>query len=209
LYNIRERSMSEDSEKTKKLLTLRSKLEKRIEGLKSELEELQSMLDTLNSVLLEKGFKRAEFAKESTKPEAAPPSRRETLAEPELSYPQPLPEVETSVPLTTATGEPLATLYVSEDTLRVSPAADKSFNVNTPPFMSFLVERVFMKMQERDNELARAGQLLPDQIFSYNIVRQGDTIQEIIIRNVDAERLRELKSSIRWTLQKMYEKIRS
>ena len=201
--------MSEDSEKTKKLVTLKTKLEKRIEGLKSELEELQSMLDTLNSILLEKGFRRAEIAKESTKAEAAPPSKEETLAEPEPSYAQPSPEAESPVSLTTATGEPLATLYVSEDLLRVSPATDKGFNVNIPPFMSFLVERVFMKMQERDNELARAGQLAPDQIFSYNIIREGDTIQEIIIRNVDPDRLRELKSSIRWTLEKMYEKIRS
>lgn len=199
--------MSEDSEKTKKLVTLKTKLEKRIEGLKSELEELQSMLDALNSILLEKGFKRAEIAKESTK--AAPPSKKETLAEPEPLRPQPSLEAESPVFLITATGEPLATLYVSEDSLRVLPAADKGFNVNIPPFMSFLVERVFMKMQERDNELARAGQLAPDQIFSYNIVREGDTIQEIIIRNADPDRLRELKSSIRWTLEKMYEKIRS
>ena len=199
--------MSEGSEKTKKIVTLKMKLEKRIEGLKSELEELQSMLDALNSILLEKGFKRAEIAKESTK--AAPPSKKETLAEPESLHPQPSLEAESPVFLITATGEPLATLYVSEDSLRVLPAADKGFNVNMPPFMSFLVERVFMKMQERDNELARAGQLAPDQIFSYNIIREGDTIQEIIIRNVDPDRLRELKSSIRWTLEKMYEKIRS
>jgi hypothetical protein len=30
-----------------------------------------------------------------------------------------------------------------------------------------------------------------------------------VIRNVDEERLRELKSSIRWTLEKMYEKTRN
>jgi len=40
-------------------------------------------------------------------------------------------------------------------------------------------------------------------------VREGDLIREIIIRNVDDERLKELKSSIRWTLDKMYEKIKS
>jgi hypothetical protein len=198
--------MSEDSEKTKKLVTLKTKLEKRIEGLKSELEELQSMLDSVNSILLEKGFKRAEITKESRKAEAAPPSEKEALAKPEPSYAQPSSETESPASLTTATGEPLATLYVCEDLLRVSPATDKVFNVNTPPFMAFLVERVFMKMQERDNELARAGQLAPDRIFSYNIVREGDTIQEIIIRNVDPDRIRELKSSIRWTLEKMYEK---
>jgi hypothetical protein len=64
-------------------------------------------------------------------------------------------------------------------------------------------------MQEKDNELARTGQLTPNKIFSYNIIQDGDIVREITIRNVDAERLRELKSSIRWTLEKMYEKMTS
>jgi di/tripeptidase len=64
-------------------------------------------------------------------------------------------------------------------------------------------------MQERDSELVRAGQLEPDLVFSYNIVREGDAINEIVIRNFDDDRLRELKSSIRWTFEKMYEKMKS
>jgi hypothetical protein len=55
----------------------------------------------------------------------------------------------------------------------------------------------------------RRGQLTPDKMFAYNIVREGDLLREIVIRNADEERLRELKSSIRWTLEKMYEKTRS
>jgi hypothetical protein len=66
-----------------------------------------------------------------------------------------------------------------------------------------------MKMQERDNELVRAGQLPPDSSLSYSIVREGDLIREICVRNVDSERLRDLKSSIRWTLEKMYEKTKA
>ena len=85
-------------------------------------------------------------------------------------------------------------------------AEDKNFNINTPPFTQFLVERVLAKMQEKDSELARTGQLTTDKIFSYNIVQEGDIIHEIVIKNSDANRLRELKSSIRWTLEKMYEK---
>jgi hypothetical protein len=68
---------------------------------------------------------------------------------------------------------------------------------------------VLAKMQEKDNELVRMGQLTTDKMFAYNIVREGDLLREIVIRNVDEERLRELKSSIRWTLEKMYEKTRS
>jgi hypothetical protein len=46
-------------------------------------------------------------------------------------------------------------------------------------------------------------------MFAYNIVREGDLLKELVIKNVDEERLRELKSSIRWTLEKMYEKMKS
>ena len=64
-------------------------------------------------------------------------------------------------------------------------------------------------MQEKDRELVRIGQLASDKMFAYNIVREGDLIREILIRNVDAARLKELRSSIRWTLEKMYEKTKS
>jgi hypothetical protein len=64
-------------------------------------------------------------------------------------------------------------------------------------------------MQEKDSELTKNGQLAPEQMFSYEILRDGDNIKEIFVRNLDAERLKELKSSIRWTLEKMYEKIRN
>jgi len=72
-----------------------------------------------------------------------------------------------------------------------------------------LIERVFMKMQEKDREAARQGVITPDKIFSYSIVKEGDVIREIIIRNVNEERIRDLKSSIRWTLEKMFEKLKT
>jgi hypothetical protein len=64
-------------------------------------------------------------------------------------------------------------------------------------------------MQERDNELVRIGQIAADRVFSYNIIQEDGIIQEIEITNVDQDRLRELRSSIRWTLEKMYEKTRT
>ncbi len=198
--------MSQDSEKIKRLVSFKQKLEKRVEELESELKELQATLEALNFILLEKGFKRAEITKSPTEIEALLPKEEVTV---EPSPPQPPTEYESVIPLKTVTGELLATLHVSEDSLRVVPAEDKSFNVNTPPFTPFLVERVFAKMQEKDNELARTGQIAPEKIFCYNIVREGEVIREITIKHVDQDRLRELKSSIRWTLEKMYEKLKS
>jgi hypothetical protein len=118
-------------------------------------------------------------------------------------------EPESVIPLKTMNDEPLAIIYVDKQALHVLPDESKNFSVNTPPFSHFLVERVLAKMQEKDNELVRMGQLTADKMFAYNIVREGDLLREIIIRNADEERLRELKSSIRWTLEKMYEKTRN
>ena len=195
--------MSEDAEKIKRLVSFKKNLEEKVEALESELKELQTMLETVNSVLLEKGFRRAEMKKEPTA--EILPQKEEVKAEPAAS-PQ-FTEHESVVPLKTFNDELLATLYVSENSLRVVPAEDKSFSFSTPPFTQFLIEKVFLKMQEKDNELIHSGKLIPDKIFCYDIVRDGDVIREIVIRNFDADRLRELKSSIRWTLEKMYEKM--
>ena len=199
------RRMSEDAEKIKRLVSFKKNLEEKVEALESELKELQTMLETVNSVLLEKGFRHAEMKKEPAA--EILPQKEEVRAEPSAS-PQ-FTEHESVVPLKTFNDELLATLYVSENSLRVVPAEDKRFSFSTPPFTQFLVEKVFLKMQERDNELIRTGQLVPDKTFCYDIIRDGDTIREITIRNFDADRLRELKSSIRWTLEKMYEKMKA
>ena len=198
--------MSQDSEKIKRLVSFKRKLEERVGVLESELKDIQATIDALNFILLEKGFKRAEITKPSAEVEAPLP-KEEVTVEPSPSLPQ--AEYENVTPLKTVTGELLATLHVGEDSLRVVPAEDKNFDVNTPPFTPFLVERVFAKMQEKDNELARTEQMAPERIFCYNIVRDGDVIREITIKHVDQDRLRELKSSIRWTLEKMYEKMKS
>ena len=60
--------------------------------------------------------------------------------------------------------------------------------------------------QDKDNELVKTGQLTSDKKFAYDIVSEGDLLREIVLKNVDEDRLKELKSSIRWTLEKMYEK---
>jgi len=182
-----------EEEKIKKIVELRGQLEKRVENMETELEGLRVLLGLIDETLLEKGFKRAEIAK----PVPTPP---ETVPQP------PAIGHERSIPLKTVAGDLLANLYIEEDSMRIALAEDKSFDVNTPPFTSFLVERVLAKMQERDREAASTGEITPDKILSYNIVRDGDLIREITIRNIRPERLQELKSSIRWTLEKMYEK---
>lgn len=198
--------MSEEAEKIKKIVAFKQRIEGRVEELESELKELRAILEIVNELLLQKSFKRVEIAKKPTEFEETFLSEEEVTAEPVFS--QPIEEYESITPLKTVTGELLANLYVRDDSLRVVPAEDKHFDVNTPPFTHFLVERVLEKMQEKDNELVRSGQLQPDKSFYYNVIQEGDRICEIIIKNAGQNRLKELKSSIRWTFEKMYEKMK-
>jgi hypothetical protein len=207
--------MSQDQEKMKALISFKKRLEERLVQLEAETKELQATLDTVNSIMLDKGFRRGDIKEVA----ASPPMPKEVvLPKHEIEVPVETkpsagalspPEPESVIPLKTMTDEPLAIIYFDKQSIHVLPDESKNFTVNTPPFMNFLVEKIFAKMQEKDAELARTGQLARDKMFSYNIVREEDLIREIIIKNVDDERLKELKSSIRWTLEKMYEKMKS
>ena len=203
--------MAQDSEKLKSMIALKKRLEEHLEKLEAETKEVQDTLDTVSQILLEKGFKRGDI-KEVTAQTAIP--KEVVLPKHEPEPPKTAPanqhtEPESVIPLKTMTDEPLALIYFEKQSIHVLPDETKKFSVNTPPFTTFLVEKVFAKMQEKDKELVRLGQLSTDKMFSYNIVREGDLIREIIIKNADDERLKELKSSIRWTFEKMYEKIKS
>ena len=197
--------MSQDSEKLKTLVNFKKKLEKKIEELDAEMKDLTATLDVVNSVLLEKGFKRGDIKEVKAPEEKEPPTVHVTVEE-KPTKPR-APESESVLPLKTMNDEPLAIIYVKKDAVHVLPDESKKFTVSTPPFQAFLVERVLTKMQDKDNGLQRKGQLTADKKFAYSIVTEGNLIREIILRNVDEDRLKELKSSIRWTLEKMYEKI--
>jgi hypothetical protein len=207
--------MSQDQERIKGIVALKQRLEKRLAKMEAEIKELQATLDTVNSILLEKGFKRGNIKEV----EAAAAATSESVGQPKPEAAAPKEsrstgyqggEPENVIPLKTLNEESLALIYIEKDnSIHVLPDESKHFSVNTPPFGNFLVERVLAKMQDKDSELVRLKQITPDKMFSYNIVREGDLIREIVIRNVDEERFKELKSSIRWTLDKMYEKMRS
>ena len=184
-----------EEEKIRKIAQLRETLEERVKTLETELDGLRALLDFINDLLIEKSFRRAE--------EIAKPS----VPAPEVKpKPVPLREQVRTVSLKTGSGEPLANLYIKDGQMRIVPMENKVFNVNTPPFTAFLVERIFAKMREKDQELVNQGKLVPEKAFSYKIRTDGKIIKEIIIRNFVPQREREIQSATRWTLEKMYEK---
>ena len=188
-----------EDEKIRKIAQLREMLEERATKLEAELEGMRTLLSFINDLLLEKSFRRAE---EMVKPVTPKPV--------EVVPPPARPEKQVrTVPLKTRAGELLANLNVEDDLMRIVPASDKKFNVNTPPFTAFLVQRILGKMRETDQELVREGRMMPQEALAYELKKDGDILQEITIRNFRPKRERELRSATRWTLEKMYEKMQS
>ncbi|MCL2172470.1 MAG: hypothetical protein FWB84_02330 [Candidatus Bathyarchaeota archaeon] len=212
--------MTLDPERMKALIAFKKRLENQLEALNSEIKETQVALDIVNSMLLEKGFKRGDLK------EIPPPNLPKEVALPKQEYTnqalmdtrsQITPrttvgihhDIENVFPLKNVNDETLALICFDKDVIRVLPDESKKFNAKTPPFQNFLLEKVLTKMKEKDEELVRNNQLEVNKAFAYNVITEEDSIQEIVIHNVDDERLKELKSSIRWTLEKMYEKMKS
>ena len=63
-------------------------------------------------------------------------------------------------------------------------------------------------MRGKDVEDSKRGEVEPDKILSYNVIQDGDVIKELIIQNYrDDDRLRKIRTTVRWTLEKMHEKL--
>ena len=62
-------------------------------------------------------------------------------------------------------------------------------------------------MHVKDEESTRKQGLSPDQVLSYEIDREANSLKQIHVKNYgDERRLNELKNALRWTFRRMYEK---
>jgi hypothetical protein len=199
--------MSVKSDKLKVLVDFKKRLESKIDRLELELQELRVTLETLNLIIIEKGFIRGDMKTVGSDPNQLKISKKISVSAVESKSPNyKSKENEIVIPLKTKSGQLLAIMHANKEVLHVLPDETKNFNVNTPPFDSFLIERVLLKMKQKDEEFVNTGFLSPEKKFGYEIITEGELLREIVAKNVDEERLKELRSSIRWTLEKMYEK---
>lgn len=185
-----------EEEKIKKIAELREIIEARMKILETELEGMRKVLDFVNTLLVEKSFKRAEEI-------AGPTKLRSKTTKIGIGHKQ----VTKTMPLRTNEGLFLANFHIDNEQIRIVPNPEIKFNVNMPPFKAFLIERIYDKMLQTDQELIRLGKLEANRAFSHQIEKDGDTLKVIVIRNFTQNREEELRSATRWTLEKMYEKI--
>jgi hypothetical protein len=182
----------ENRNSIKKIAKLRAVLEKRIKDMEIELDQLKTMLSLIDSKLLKESFKRPQINKNDQKTQASPKLKPKKMG----------------VHLKTITGDLLAEIFTEKDLTKIVLAKDKAFEITTPPFTSFFIERVLAKMKEKDKEATKTGNLDPEKTITFNVKQEGNLVREIEIWNLRPDRIRELKSSLRWTLEKMYEKMK-
>jgi hypothetical protein len=191
----------------KKLLKIRGDLEARVARLQEEIADTQKAMAEIDRAIVGQGFRNSgsAFKPASTiepqKPKAKP-------REPKPAAPAPA-EDDAQQSVQAKDGTILGTLQGTESTVVFTPKPEFSFTTSTPPFQSFLIERVLQNMKQTDEQKAATGDLSPDQILDFTVETEGETIKSVTVRNFGGERrLREIQSSFRWSFDKMYDKMR-
>jgi hypothetical protein len=187
-------SREEDSD-LKRLAEMKAYLEKKISDSERETEQLKSFLRAIDSVLVEKSFRRVKI-----------PSEAQAASAQEVSEGKERPTSEVW-PITTPEGVHLADLQITESELVLVPDPNARYDVASPPLRAFLVARVLDPIHMKDEESARAGQLSADRVLTYEVVEDGGALNSLRVRNYgDQRRLTELRNAMRWTVRRMYEK---
>ncbi len=200
-----------DENETKKLLGFKASLETRLREIDQEMTDLRTALEEINGLLVTTGFRTFSTPTTST-PIHVPIPESENLepdGETTMTTPPSPPPSDEEMSITGKDGTQLGTIIVEENTLVFTPSEVFQFTTDIPPFQSFLLERVLDNMRRTDQERASNGELEPQDILEYTVETDGDRISKLSITNFGGERrLRELNSSLRWTLDKMYDKLR-
>jgi hypothetical protein len=101
----------------------------------------------------------------------------------------------------------LANAEVSPSAVVISPAGGTNFNVNTPPFKSFFLNRILEGMKNKDAEKVSQGALQGSDALSYKVEEDSGLIRRIVITNYrDKERLQEIFNTSSWVFTRMLEK---
>jgi len=179
-----------DDETLKRVVSLRTHMAKRAETLKIELEEVTEFLEALDNAIASISFRRPTI----------PDLVSETYGDKRKKY------AHQTIPLKSKSGVLLADLVLNENMLRIILRV--KLNVSTPPFQSFMINRILNSMRSKDRERTEKGEISLENALTYNVIIDGDDLKEVLIKNYgDSQRLREIRSAVRWTLEKMFEKI--
>jgi hypothetical protein len=174
-------------------------VESRIIELEEEIERLKSIQDMMDAILRKTSFQPATDISKEGKLKDSTTKNESVTASTEFKDIRPLKRSKDDLLL--------ANMYVSESAVAIIPVSDITFNVSTPPFSSFLLNRIFEGMKFKDQEKVSAGEMNENKAFSYDVEKDGESIKKIIIKNYrDQSRITEIFNTSAWTFTRMLEK---
>lgn len=188
-----------EKENTQHLLEVRSRLQERLEALKTEITDLEAAIEKIDEFIVKQGFRRLSID----------PPRETVVSEGvENSLETFTVDEQAQSSIKSKNGTTLGVVVVQENVLRFQPSREFNFEVEMPPFQSFFIDRVLENMRKMDQERAENSEIELDEILTYEVSEDGGLIKSIEISNFrDERRMSEIRSSLRWTLDKMYDKI--
>ena len=202
---------------TKKILKFRESMEQRVKEIQTEMQDLQKAIEELDNLIVNTGFRTfttddtpTSVEKTVTEPvskDAVEPVT-EDAAEEVTEVVEKVDSEEEQISITSKDGTVLGTMNVQDHTIIFTPSPSFDFNLDIPPLQSFLIERVLDNMRKTDQERSTNGELDPGEILEYEVQEEDGKLTQLSIHNYGGERrLREINSSLRWTFDKMYDKI--
>ena len=180
------------------LLELRKQLEDQIDDVQQGVMKLESMLQTLDSVIGSGSFTTADRITETSTEATIPVSEIPTEA----------PSFEGARSIVVRSKDrdlDLATIEVSESNLKIIPADHAIYDIKRGAFARFFVERILGNFQQEDRHNVESGSMSWEQAFDFEVHADESILEELIIRNYGGEeRLSEIQRTLRWALDKIY-----
>ncbi len=185
--------MSQDDSSARELAEMKAYLEKRIVQLQEDLSRTTSIVKLVDSALADKSFKRMQIPSST----AASVTTEDSIARTEAEI--------TSV--VADDGSHLGEMQIADADLIIIPSQGMHFDVNSPPFKTFLVGRILDPMSTKDSQAGKTESCLPGNRIFYELETDGTNLKKLVVHNYgDERRLQELRNAIRWTLRTIYEK---
>jgi len=171
----------------KKLAELKKELENKKQLLEKELELVNINLMIINKTLAESSFVTADVLLE----------KKEIIEEKKE-----VKEVKKTEKILSENGFILAEIISYNSSIEIIP--NIKFTEDIAPFKSFLIKRVFDSKKNKDIETKK------EKPFDYEIIKDDvGNISKIILKNIsyDTPDFKNLFKSLRWTLERIREKL--
>lgn len=183
------------------LAGLKSYLEKRVAALENKIELFKEYIRAIDSVLTRSSFKlAADMLKETPAATMGKPTEREVAREAAGAYVHDLVSRED--------GRKLGIMAVSKTSITITPVGNTRVPVDSGTFSSFFIRKILSNMAQKDDEQVELRKLSDKNKISYRIDKNSDgSLKELVISNYrDENRLKQITTTIRWTLEKATQK---